>query len=309
MREDIERRILKRLYRSYKEKQKVSKFPAVDIFREFSIANGSDLSSVHKSNFIDIDQQENFYITDKGINYMNRIYAEYEKLAGPLKNWEMINRDKESRAFAYVDKKTQEEKNITPPILNVFNLQSHSGNGDNIQGSKVVHPKQRNGRFPKKNQVLLTILITLATAGSAPWWWSPVINFVKEKLVIINTFPGDPSRTINGSVFDIVKKLNQLPTDIERQSLVRDYYSGLGTRTNPRLEYGKIVNTQPQDSISLVKIQGYDDSSLMLTCEFDSKWNQKLRLITNSDIAFWGKIKNYDVSRSSLILESCVLSQ
>lgn len=169
-------------------------------------------------------------------------------------------------------------------------------------------------QIPKKNGIHLSgpiitvIVITLLTASSLPWWYSPVTNLLEKSWTNFNTFPGDPSKTINGSVFDIVKNLNQLATDIEKQSSVAENYSGLGIRVSPR-EYGHIVNTQIQGNISLVKIQGYDDGSLVLICEFSSKWNQKLKLLGSGDVAFWGKIKEYDVSKSSLILEDCSLYQ
>ena len=173
------RKILKKLYRAYKTELKVLRFPAAQIWRELGIKDGTDLLPLWNSNLIKRDERENIYISEEGINYMDRVFAWYGKLAGRVVNGEMENRDKEERAFAGVDKEIQNEKLSSSAIFNIKKSQLHFGSGDNVKRDKIKFMEQPSSKpWWQRPEIVVPIIIAVI---SIPWW--PQII----RLVIKNT--------------------------------------------------------------------------------------------------------------------------
>ena len=110
MNNEITRRILKELYREYKKSSRVDKFDAGSIFRELNIPDGTDLSEIHNNPYIAIDNKERFCLTKEGIEYMNAVYERYDRIAGLIKDFEFVNKDKEERSFLFVNHEIENKK-------------------------------------------------------------------------------------------------------------------------------------------------------------------------------------------------------
>lgn len=71
---NLEKRVLERLYKTYKETGQKVKWKATDAFRELNIKDGQDISTLHDSKYVSITLDgtyECFVITNEGIRYMD----------------------------------------------------------------------------------------------------------------------------------------------------------------------------------------------------------------------------------------------
>jgi len=97
--DNIAKKILKKLYASYKAEQRVTRFPAAEIFRELEIPDGTDLTAVSTSGLIGTDNQENFYITQEGIDHMKKTTSWLGRIAGFVGvNIESVSKTKKTLA-------------------------------------------------------------------------------------------------------------------------------------------------------------------------------------------------------------------
>ena len=291
MRESIERKIIKRLYRSYKEVGKVLKFPAAQIFREFGIANGTDTSSVYKSDIIKLDGKENFYITDKGINYMNKVFSKYESFAGLIKDEAMVNVDKEIRAFAMIDKEIQNERNAPAPVINISDSQLHFGRGDNI-GKLTGNPKE-------------SIL--------SKYWWGfiiPIIVGVIVYLVAQSNSPNISNNTLTKkdevttstiNISDLFYKALKLETVVEKQDFLNKY---IGT---PIYGMGVVqeVSRTGGGGGFLVDIREMNNQIVTCPQEGGEENERRLLLLKGKNISFTGVFTYRQIVGYGLAIGSC----
>jgi|SRR3989344_4470265 len=297
MREGIERKILKKLYRSYRETQSVSRFPAADIFREFSIANGSDLSPIHKSNFIDIDERKNLYITDEGIKYMNKVFAQYEKLAGLVKNGGMENRDKESRAFAQVGKEIENGQATQPTVFNVKGSQLHFGSGDNIGRDKNKNPQPSLlSKYWWGLLIPIVVIVVgfIVTEGKKP----ELLNFLRGRGEM-NEVESVATSTLNLS--DILAEYNSKETSLEKQNFLKIYDNTIIQGSGSFVDIGKVRNGY------LVTI---NVSHNEVSCIFggDPEIEKRLLLLKKGQlINFSGTFTNAVVFRGGWSIQNCTL--
>lgn len=71
---ELEKGVLEKLYRDYKETRTRTKWKATDAYKELDIKDGQDISTLHDSKFIQIivdGTHECFLITTEGIRYMD----------------------------------------------------------------------------------------------------------------------------------------------------------------------------------------------------------------------------------------------
>lgn len=118
---DLELRAMEQLHERYRKNGKVECIRATDIFKLLGITDGSDVSILNNSRFLSLGldgTHECFKLTPDGIRYMDNFYASmlrrYSELAGLVKDGEMVNPDKRSRARQWAKEylgtgKTQEE--------------------------------------------------------------------------------------------------------------------------------------------------------------------------------------------------------
>lgn len=102
---DLELRAMEQLHERYRKNGRVGCIRATDIFKLLEIPDGSDVSILNNSRFLSLaldGMHECFKLTPDGIRYMDNFYASmlrrYSELAGLVKNGEMVNPDKRSRA-------------------------------------------------------------------------------------------------------------------------------------------------------------------------------------------------------------------
>lgn len=102
---DLELRAMEQLHERYRKNGKVECVRATDIFKLLGIPDGSDVSILNNSRFLSLGldgTHECFKLTPDGIRYMDNFYASilrrYSELAGLVKDGEMVNPDKRSRA-------------------------------------------------------------------------------------------------------------------------------------------------------------------------------------------------------------------
>ncbi len=102
---DLELRTMEQLHERYRKNGKIECVRATEMFRLLGISDGSDVSILTNSRFISLaldGTHECFKLTPDGIRYMDNFYPamlrRYSELAGLVKNGEMVNTDKRSRA-------------------------------------------------------------------------------------------------------------------------------------------------------------------------------------------------------------------
>ena len=102
---DLELQVMEELYKRYRKNGKIECIRNTEIFQILNIHNGTDFSTVNDSRFIahSLDGTHDcLKLSTDGIRYMDNFYAamrkQYNKLAGLVKNEEMVNPDKRSRA-------------------------------------------------------------------------------------------------------------------------------------------------------------------------------------------------------------------
>ncbi len=102
---DLELRAMEQLHERYRKNGKLECIRATEIFKLLGIADGSDVSILNNSRFLSLaldGTHECFKLTPDGIRYMDNFYAvmlrRYSELAGLIKDGEMVNPDKRSRA-------------------------------------------------------------------------------------------------------------------------------------------------------------------------------------------------------------------
>lgn len=102
---DLELRTMEQLHERYRKNGKIECIHATEMFRLLGIRDGSDISILNNSRFLSpaLDStHECFKLTPDGIRYMDNFYAtmlrRYSELAGLIKDGEMVNPDKRSRA-------------------------------------------------------------------------------------------------------------------------------------------------------------------------------------------------------------------
>lgn len=106
--------VMELLHKSYRGTGKNRDTRATEIFRALNIPDGQDVSTLNDSRYLDkgLDgTHETFKLSTDGIRYMDYFLSlmrrRYEDLAGAVKNDEMINRDKVSRARQWAKEKMQ----------------------------------------------------------------------------------------------------------------------------------------------------------------------------------------------------------
>lgn len=71
---ELEKRVLEKLYRDFKETGQKVKWKATDVFKELNIKDGQDVSTLHDSKYVTISLDEThecFVITAEGIRFMD----------------------------------------------------------------------------------------------------------------------------------------------------------------------------------------------------------------------------------------------
>lgn len=118
---DLELRTMEQLHERYRKNGNIECVHATEIFKLLGISDGSDVSILTNSRFLSLSldgTHECFKLTPDGIRYMDNFYSamlrRYGELAGLIKNGEMVNPDKRSRARHWAKEhlgtgKTQEE--------------------------------------------------------------------------------------------------------------------------------------------------------------------------------------------------------
>ena len=102
---DLELRTMEQLHERYRKSGKIESARTTEMFRLLGIPDGSDVSILTNSRFISLvldGTHECFKLTPDGIRYMDNFYTamlrRYSELAGLIKDGEMVNPDKRSRA-------------------------------------------------------------------------------------------------------------------------------------------------------------------------------------------------------------------
>ncbi|RJR31480.1 hypothetical protein C4569_01980 [Candidatus Parcubacteria bacterium] len=115
--------VMEFLYRDYRKRKQNTKKKTSDIFRELNICNGQDVSTLNDSKYFkkSLDSTyETFQLSEAGIRYMDNLYSiilhRYEDLGGAIKNGEMVNRDKFSRAYKWAQSNINTTAENTKPI-------------------------------------------------------------------------------------------------------------------------------------------------------------------------------------------------
>lgn len=102
---DLELRTMEQLHERYRKSGKIECIHAIEIFKLLGISDGHDVSILNNSRFLSLSldsTHECFKLTPDGIRYMDNFYSamlrRYSELAGLIKDGEMVNPDKHSRA-------------------------------------------------------------------------------------------------------------------------------------------------------------------------------------------------------------------
>lgn len=102
---DLELRAMEQLHERYRKNGKVECVRATEIFKLLGIPDGNNVSILNNSRFLSLaldGTHECFKLTPDGIRYMDNFYAamlrRYGELAGLVRDGEMVNPDKRSRA-------------------------------------------------------------------------------------------------------------------------------------------------------------------------------------------------------------------
>jgi len=103
---------MEQLHERYRKNGKIECVRATEIFKLLGIPDGSDVSILNNSRFLSLaldSTHECFKLTPDGIRYMDNFYTamlrRYGELAGLVKNGEMVNPDKRSRARQWAKEK------------------------------------------------------------------------------------------------------------------------------------------------------------------------------------------------------------
>lgn len=143
-------------------------------------------------------------------------------------------------------------------------------------------------------KIILSFIMLLLIVISSYWWFSPVTKFLKETQNKFFVDYNDPSKILDTSVFEIIDEMNKLSTDNEKQKFIENY-SGL--RTSREYGYIDIISTSTK-SVVLVAINS-------LICSFEKKWEQKLLVLQEKGIYFYGVIDNYNIEKKKVVLLYC----
>lgn len=207
--------------------------------------------------------------------------------------------------------KLNESLGISPVVIEDL-VKKRFDYKDNLSIEKFFLSLKNTYKIKKilKKELLIPLIIAFLTAGSAPWWYSPVKTFVKETKIItyINdikksyfTNYNDPSRKLDISLNEIFNKMNELVTGEEKQMFIANYS---GFRTNR--EAGEITSISLSNSLEVlvdVDIDFNKNSSKLILCSFDNKWDKKLHIVKdNAYIEFVGVVDNYDIISGKVML-------
>jgi hypothetical protein len=106
--------VMELLHEDYRRTGENKGIHATEVFRTLNIPDGQDVSTLNDSRYLDksLDgTHETFKLSTDGIRYMDYFFSlirrQYENLAGAVKNGEMVNRDKASRARQWAKEKMQ----------------------------------------------------------------------------------------------------------------------------------------------------------------------------------------------------------
>lgn len=187
--------------------------------------------------------------------------------------------------------------------------------GDNILGDKVgrdkkIGQKSSSGRKVILYTVISGLILTVVTTGDV-WWSSTLLKFVQKNLPINLINYNDPSKVLSESIFSVVNRMEELITDQEKQTFVKEYY---GMRTYQEHGYINIHTLKPvSDSIhaEIKSYEWYNGEPKRIICEFDNKWEQKLSTLNKEtewmNIVFIGYIDEYIPGHNRILLSNCSL--
>ena len=206
------------------------------------------------------------------------------------------------RNSKYLQKSTHENNSeLTQNTINVYHgpVQQAYGNENDLKQNNIGEKE-----FPLK-KIIVGILIGLFTVPTLPWWAPYLKNYVSMYSLSPNA-----TNTINIDVYELIKELNNLPTDEEKQEFVKKY-GGMWINQ----QYGFFRKSETANSDINVEITdspaGADvalEGQKILECKFFPEWQQKVALFKNKDsIRFFGKIDRYDKRSGRLLLSSCKL--
>lgn len=106
--------VMEFLHKNYRRTGENRGMHATEVFRALNIPNGQDVSTLNDSRYLDksLDgTHETFRLSTDGIRYMDYFFSLirrlYEYLAGAVKNGDMVNKDKMSRARQWAKEKMQ----------------------------------------------------------------------------------------------------------------------------------------------------------------------------------------------------------
>lgn len=151
-----------------------------------------------------------------------------------------------------------------------------------------------------KKVIVFIIFLSIIAVGFYIWY-SPITEFLKDTQKKYFTNYNDPSRVLDSSIFDVIREMEELSTDEEKQLFIQNY-SGLRTKG----EQGRIVHATTSDTLSIPA--DIEVNSKILTCDFDKKWKQKLSILgENTYVSFVGVIDRYDIDTDKLLLIYCNL--
>lgn len=301
------RKTLKYLYKKYTT-ENTSKIPAYDVWRVLHIDN-IDLNPLWSSGLVKHDARENLYLSEEGVQYMDRVFKYYQKMAGRLINGEMENKDKAERAFKKVDQEI-ENGNSSPrdpesrPITNNFiwssgNLLQHSGIGDNVGGNK------NSGENPSNFTIIATIISILIALASIPWWPAK-FSYIRGFAAIMLDSPNDPSQVFNEPIFDLVGNMEKLNSDLRKEQFIEEF-SGMWVQASESFA----TTTERKFFYVTAEISGFSmaaQRSTSLYCVFDRTWFQRIsHLNPGKQVSFRGRINKYDSSSGRLVLSDCSL--